>query len=165
MASTSLGREFAVNKDRRAHLGPRALVSEPRDLAILDYRTITEPDLDSTIDLVATRAGNAHGLLTWFDAEVAEGLSYSNGPGHPELVYGQSFLPFPEPVRLEIGDVVSARIRARLSGGTYIWSWNTKVIDSRSAKVRHTFAQSNFKSRVVSRAAFDRAAGLLESGE
>jgi len=147
----SVGRTFAVNREKRAYLGPRALVSEPGDVAVLEYRTITDPNLDSTVTLVATRDAVAHGLLIWFDAEIAEGLGYSNGPGHPELVYGQSFLPFPAPVALNAGDNVTARIRARLSGGAYIWSWNSTITDGQSGEARQSFSQSTFKSKVHTR--------------
>ena len=144
----ALGREFAVNRDRRAALGPRALVSQPCDLAVLDYRTITSPDLDATVELVATKDAIAHGLLKWFDAEIAEGLSFSNGPGQPGLVYGQSFLPFEAPVHLKAGDRVSARIRARHASANYIWSWSCQIIDGQSGEIRDSFAQSTFKSAV-----------------
>ncbi|MEL6216480.1 MAG: class I SAM-dependent methyltransferase, partial [Pseudomonadota bacterium] len=87
----SLGKSFAVNDYYRANLDKRALLSQPSDLASLDYRTITDPNLDATTELVANKAGVVHGLLMWFDAEIADGLRYSNGPGEPPLVYGQKF--------------------------------------------------------------------------
>lgn len=147
----SPGREYAVNREKRTYLSPGALVSEPVDLATLDYTTITSPDLDRTVELVATRDTEMHGLLIWFDAEIAEGLTYSNGPGQPELVYGQSFFPFPVPVRVRAGDTVVARIRARLAGRSYIWSWSTKVVDGKTGEIRHSFNQSTFKSKIVTR--------------
>ena len=145
----SLGREFAVNSHRRTHLGKDALLSTPADLAVLDYRTITDPDLDATVDLIAAKDGVAHGLLQWFDAEIADGLGFSNGPGHPELVYGQSFLPFEAPLTLRAGDVVTVRIRGMHAGGNYIWSWKSTVIDGQSGETRETFNQSTFKGQII----------------
>lgn len=144
----SMGREYAVNSLKRTHLTKRAMMSEATDLVVLDYRTITSPHLDSTLELIATKTGIAHGMLKWFDAEIAEGLGYSNGPGHRELVYGQNFLPFPIPVRVREGDIIRARIRGLYKDGDYIWSWNTEVIDGASGETRHSFKQSTFKGHV-----------------
>jgi protein arginine N-methyltransferase 1 len=139
-----------VNEAVRSALGPRAMLSQPQTLAVLDYRTITEPDLDSTVELVADRPATAHGLQMWFDAEIADGLTFSNAPGEPPLVYGRTFLPFEQPVRLRPGDRVAARIRARLFGGQYILFWNSTIIDGATGTIQHSFAQSELKSRVLS---------------
>ena len=154
----TLAREFAVNSHRRTHLGEDALLSEPADLLVLDYRTITHPDCDSVTELVATKAGVAHGLLQWFDAEIAEGLGFSNGPGHSELVYGQSFLPFETPVTLRVGDRVSVRIRGMHANGNYVWSWKCTVIDGQSGETRHAFNQSTFKGQVIANKPFGSGA-------
>jgi protein arginine N-methyltransferase 1 len=146
----SRGRPFVVNEAVRSALGPRAMLSQPQTLAVLDYRTITEPDLDSTVELVADRPATAHGLQMWFDAEIADGLTFSNAPGEPPLVYGRTFLPFEQPVRLRPGDRVAARIRARLFGGQYILFWNSTIIDGATGTIQHSFAQSELKSRVLS---------------
>lgn len=146
----SLGRQFVVNEPIRAMLGSRAMLSEPQTLAVLDYRTITEPNLDSTVELVVDRPGVAHGLQMWFDAEIADGLIFSNAPGEPPLVYGRKFLPFDQPVRLGAGDRVMARIRARLLGAHYMLFWNTTIIDGETGKTKHAFAQSSLKSQVLS---------------
>lgn len=148
----SLGRPFVVNDSLRFMLDPRAMVSDPQVLATLDYRTITEPNLDSTVELVASKDATAHGLQVWFDAEIADGLGFSNAPGEPPLVYGRRFLPFEQAVRLKAGDRVSARIRARLSGLHYILSWRCKVIDGATGDVRQTFNQSDFNSKIYPKA-------------
>ncbi len=144
----SAGRRFAINDTSKEYLRPAALLSEPVDLAVLDYRTITSPDLDSTVDLVASRESIAHGLLIWFDAEISPGLTYSNQPGQPPLVYGQMFLPFAEPIALEREETVTARIRARLLGQDYTWNWDCEVRDDNSGAVRHSFRQSSFLKQI-----------------
>lgn len=146
----SLGRQYVVNEPIRALLGPQAMLSAPQTLAVLDYRTITEPNLDSTVEMVAGRNAVAHGLQMWFDAEIAPGLTFSNAPGEPPLVYGRKFLPFPEPVLLKAGDRVSARIRARLYGVQYMLFWNTTIIDGETGEKMQAFAQSSLKSQVLS---------------
>lgn len=144
----SLGKSFAVNDYYRADLDMRALLSQPGDLASLDYRTITDPNLDSTTGLTVEKAGVAHGLLMWFDAEISEGLGFSNGPGEPQLVYGQKFLPFPEAINVEAGNRIIVRVRATHAGLSYVWSWKCDVVDGNTEETRQSFQQSTFKSRV-----------------
>ncbi len=146
----SAGHRHAVNAERKAYLKPRALMSQPQDLAILDYRTITEPNLDTTVELAATRAGQVHGLLMWFDAEIADGLCYSNAPGQPELVYGQMFLPLQGAPRLAEGQRIEARVRGTLIDGEYVWSWDWRVHGDCGAPASPLVRQSSFMSLVHS---------------
>ena len=151
---------FAANNEVKAYLKPRALVSAPQDLAVIDYRTVTNPNLDAAVELVADKDSTVHGLLTWFDAEIAEGLGYSNAPGQPELVYGQLFLPLANPPQLKAGDRVKARIRGNLVDGAYVWSWDGHVIDGQSGDTRAPFRQSTFLSRVISKQSADPGSNL-----
>lgn len=149
----SAGQPFAANSELKAYLKPRALLSAAQDLAVIDYRTITEPNVDTTVELLAEKDGIAHGLLVWFDAEIAEGLGYSNAPGEPELVYGQMLLPFADPPRLKTGDRVRARFRGNLVDNNYVWSWDGEVVDGKTGETRNPFRQSSFLSRVISKQA------------
>lgn len=142
---------FAVNTEGKAYLKPRALMSQPQDLAVIDYRTVTEPNVDSSVELVAEKDGIVHGLLVWFDAEIAEGLGYSNAPGQPELVYGQMFLPLENPPHLKAGDRVKLRFRANLINNSYMWSWDGEVIDGVTGARRNPFRQSSFMARVIAK--------------
>lgn len=156
----SAGQPFAANAESKVYLKPRSLLSEPRDLAVIDYRTATEPNLDAAIELLAAKDSTAHGLLVWFDAEIAEGLSYSNAPGQPELVYGQMFLPLSDPLRLKAGDRVRTRVRGNLVHNQYVWSWDGEVIDAATGLPRNRFSQSSFRSRVISKSAVAAGSSL-----
>lgn len=59
----------AINSEGKAHLGAGVLASAPQDLAVLDYRTVTEANLDASVELVASKDTRVHGLLVWFDAD------------------------------------------------------------------------------------------------
>jgi protein arginine N-methyltransferase 1 len=144
----SLGQRFVVNDSMRITLDAKALMSDPHDLVSLDYPTITDPNVDSTVELVATRSATAHGLQMWFDAEIAEGLTFSNAPGEPPLVYGRRFLPFERAVRLKRGDRVTARIRAMLLDIEYIISWHCTITGGATGAVKAIFKQSTFNSKV-----------------
>ncbi|MFN3990813.1 MAG: 50S ribosomal protein L11 methyltransferase [Erythrobacter sp.] len=146
----SQGYKFAVNEERKAYLRPEDLVSAPRDLAVLDFRTITDPALDASVELVAERGGEVDGLLIWFDAEIAEGLTYSNAPGEPELVYGQMFLPLDDAPRLGVGDRISVRVRGTLPGDDYVWMWEWQVLDAAGNPQGPPVRQSTFLSQSLS---------------
>jgi protein arginine N-methyltransferase 1 len=151
----------AVNSEGKAHLGAGVLASPPQELAVIDYRTVTDPNLDSTVELVASRDRLVHGLLVWFDAEIAEGLGYSNAPGEPPLVYGQMFLPLPEPQRLKAGERLTARIRGNLVQNRYIWSWEGSVTDTRGEARGGHFRQSSFRGPAIAMDALKARSNLL----
>ena len=67
----------------------------------------------------------------WFDAELAEGVGFSNAPGKPTLVYGHAFFPFAEPLELNPGDRVAVTIQSSLVGGEYQWRWKTRTCGPR----------------------------------
>jgi protein arginine N-methyltransferase 1 len=146
----SAGHPYAANGEMKAYLKPRNLRSAPAVLAVLDYRSITEPDIDVPVELEATGEGPIHGLLVWFDAEIAEGLGYSNAPGQPELVYGQMFLPLSGSPRLAAGERIAARVRATLVGNEYIWTWDWQIRDAAGQTRGRPVRQSSFLAQLHS---------------
>ncbi|WP_285713681.1 50S ribosomal protein L11 methyltransferase [Erythrobacter oryzae] len=156
----SVGYRFAVNEERKAYLRPEDLMSAAAELAVIDFRTITDPNLDATVELVAERGGAVDGLLIWFDAEIAEGLTYSNAPGEPELVYGQMFLALDNAPRLAAGDRVTVRLRGILQGDDYLWTWDWQVLDAAGTPRGPSVRQSTFLSHMFSPKALARASDL-----
>lgn len=144
----SAGHSFAANVELKAYLKWRDLRSAPEVLAVLDYRSITEPNIDVPVELVATSDGPVHGLLVWFDAEIAEGLGYSNAPGQPKLVYGQMFLPLSGSPRLAEGERIAARVRATLVDNEYIWTWDWQIRDAAGQPRGQLARQSSFLSQL-----------------
>ncbi|MEO1489070.1 MAG: 50S ribosomal protein L11 methyltransferase [Pseudomonadota bacterium] len=144
------GHRFVVNIPAAARLDREAIMAEPQSLAVLDYRTITNTDVDSTVEFTTDRPATCHGFLVWFEAEIAEGLGFSNGPGEAELVYPQYFLPLERPLTLHAQQPVSARVSARLIDGDYIWSWETFVEGSSTGDATQRFSQSSFKGKIFS---------------
>lgn len=142
------GHRFAVNIRARASMKPEALMAEPCDLAVLDYHTIADPSVDSTVEFTAERTQTAHGLLLWFDADLAEGVQFSNSPRATELIYKQQFLPFERPVKIAAGERLRARVRAMFQDGDYIVSWDTDIAASALREAPVSFRQSTFKGAV-----------------
>jgi protein arginine N-methyltransferase 1 len=95
-------------------------------LATLDFYDIASPNLEARISFEADRAGVAHGLAVWFDAQLAEGIRFSNDPWGTPMVYGNAFLPFLEPIQLGPAQRVAVRLRADLYGHAYVWTWGAE---------------------------------------
>ena len=117
----------------------------PQHLATIDYNRVDSPDLDSQLQWTIEHPGICHGLAIWFDATLSEGISFTNAPGQPELIYGQAFFPWQDAVKLKRGDIVSIEIRANLIYGNYIWQWLTKVyVGGNTNNIKVSFNQSSF---------------------
>ena len=145
----SAGYALAVNSWRKVSLTTDQLLTPPQVWATLDYRTIMSPHVAGDMAWTAERAGMAHGLCMWFDAELAEGIGFSNAPGQPELVYGQAFFPLEKEVAIEAGDRISVGLKANLVGDDYIISWRTRI-ESHSGAETASFQQSTFYGGIVS---------------
>ncbi len=118
-------RRRTINTVGKCTLAREHLLGAAQRWAELDYRTIVDPHVAGRLALTAGRPGQAHGFALWFEAELADGIGYSNAPGEPELVYGQYFFPFEEPLPLAAGEVVTVDLAARLVGDDYVWRWDT----------------------------------------
>jgi protein arginine N-methyltransferase 1 len=160
-------RRCAVNTWMRARLAAAQLVAPAQTLARLDYRTIAGPDVEGTLEWTAARAGTAHGIALWFDAELGDGIGFSTGPGAPETIYGHAFLPWPRPVPLAAGDRVRVEMRARLVGSDYVWVWNTRVDRGDGSREEHrqsTLLSQPFSAETLRRRAHDHRPVLGEQG-
>jgi protein arginine N-methyltransferase 1 len=164
-------RRFAANTWHYGRAAPEQLLLAPQSWAELDYRTLEVPGVRGGASWTAERAGTAHGLSVWFNCELAPGVTYSNAPDQPELVYGSAFFPLSEPVVIAVGDRLDVSLRADLVTEDYTWSWNTTVRDSRPCgALKADFKQSSFfslpilQSQLHKRAASHRPT-LTEDGE
>lgn len=138
-------RELAINSWRLFQVGPDKLLVPAQCWGRLDYTTVASPNLTGELSWEIDRPGTAHGLLVWFDAELAPGLGFSNAPGTPKLVYGQAFLPWPLPVALVAGDRVTVSLAGHLVGEEYVWNWQTRIEEPGKAEPpKADFRQSSF---------------------
>jgi protein arginine N-methyltransferase 1 len=164
-------RRILINTWRKGRVTPEQLLVEPQCWATLDYATVESPDLRGEATWTVTRAGTAHGLIVWFDSILAEGISMTNAPGAPELIYGSAFFPWTQPVALAVGDTVSVVLGADLIGEDYIWRWDTQVLDQgQTAHVKAGFNQTTFYGAPVALAQLHKRAAshvpsLSEDGQ
>ena len=125
------------------------LLTPPSNLGVVDYRTITDSNMDGELAWTMDQPGTGHGAAVWFDRIVADGIKISNEPSAPETVntsdiYGQAFFPWPNPVDLEPGDRVSFRIKADLVKDEYIWRWETTIRTAeQKQEIKAHFRQSS----------------------
>ena len=84
------------------------------------------PKVSWTVD----QAGEGHGLALWFDSVLAEGITLTNRPGAPRLIYRQAFFPWPETLHVSPGDTVTVTISARMVGDDYVWRWDTQLLSA-----------------------------------
>ncbi len=129
---------YSLNNFQKVHLRAEQVLAAPRHAATLNYTVIKILNLRTELAFDVRAPGLGHGLAVWFDSVLAEGISFSNAPGRPELIYGQLFLPWPSAVPLEKGDLIEVLLRADLVGSDYVWRWDTHVAGKAS------FQQSTF---------------------
>jgi len=121
------------------------LQTEPLIWAEIDYRTLTGSDLDGSVTWQVGTPGTAHGLLVWFEADLAEGIGFSCHPRGPETIYGQTFFPFSAPLTLTAGSTVECTLSARLVGNDYVWRWQTGLrAPGTDGRYLQRFDQSSF---------------------
>ena len=121
------------------------LFLEPRCLATLDYMTLKQTDLDATVSWTVERGSQGHGIVLWFDSVLADGVTLTNRPGAPRLIYRQAFVPWPSPLDVCPGDTVSVKVSARLVGNEYVWRWDTQHSSKNADNgAKPPFRQSTF---------------------
>jgi protein arginine N-methyltransferase 1 len=145
------GRRLAVNDVQPARPTLEELLAPPKLWTTLDYSTIDEPDVSGELSWTIDRDGVGHGIVVWFNSDLADGVSFSNAPGEPDTIYGTLFFPWIHPVQLAKGETVCVQLEAKLTGKDYAWRWATHVKTScGSGTVREKFDQSTLAGSVLS---------------
>lgn len=129
----SSARNLAVNIGGKIRVAPENLLGVPVCWYELDFHQVEEVNVCEKISLSIDRKGTAHGLAVWFDAELL-GAGFSNRPGSTELIYGNAFFPFQQPLIVLPEDRIDVRLEARLIGDDYTWRWDTTLWSQGNAK-------------------------------
>ena len=147
----SVARQMIVNTTHKIRVNPDQLLTAEQLWTTLDYRTVKDPDVRGHLHWRVERAGTGHGILVWFDANLAEGAGFSTGPSAPETIYGSLFLPWTRPVSLAPHQEVAVRLEAKLVENDYVWRWTTQIKPSGVSDTAHIeFAQSQLSGDVLS---------------
>ena len=140
-----------LNEFHTARVTPEQLLTLPKLWATLDYNSIESPDVAGTLQWTASRNGTAHGILVWFDMELAEGVELSNSPESPETVYGEAFFPWLEAVPLVAGQSLCVELQAKLHGNDYFWRWTTRIESAeKKGETATCFEQSQLRGAILS---------------
>lgn len=152
-------RKLIVNDTPKIRVDPDQLMTIPLLWATLEYNSIENPNVQTNLSWRVERAGTGHGILIWFDAELVEGIGFSNSPSAPETVYGSLFLPWTSPVSLLPGQTVSVDLEVKLLSSDYLWRWSTRIepLERLSTSVIQ-FDQSQLAGLVLSTAQLHRKA-------
>jgi ribosomal protein L11 methyltransferase PrmA/PRMT5 arginine-N-methyltransferase len=166
----SPARLLAVNNVQKVRVSPNQLLTGHRLWTTFDYASIENHDVRGNLEWTVERAGTGHGIVVWFDADLAEGISFSNAPGAPQTVYGSLFFPWTQPALLAAGQTVRVSLAAKLVESEYVWRWTTRIepLEGSDESLIH-FEQSQLSGEVLStrllhRIAADYIPQLSEEG-
>ena len=154
----SPARLLAVNSIQKAQVSPSQLLTGHKLWAMVDYASIENADVRTNLEWTVDRAGTGHGIIVWFDTDLAEGVSFSNAPGAPETIYGALFFPWPQPAPLIEGQAVCVELSAKLVESDYIWRWTTHIDPVEGSRSPIHFDQSQLGGTVLSSARLHKAA-------
>ncbi len=115
-----------VNRWFRVHADADSLLAAPAEWIDVNYDAPPER-FDGAVEASITRSGTIHGVICWFDTELAAGVGYSNAPSAPRALYGQAMFPIAAPIAVEEGDDAQIRLRAVRSGDEHLWTWSVRV--------------------------------------
>ena len=121
----SAGTRLITNTWRKTRVRPEQFLVEPVHWTTIDYHEVDSPDVQTEISWRAARKGTGHGVAVWFDSELIDGVGFTNHPGGPELIYGNAFFPFSQPVDVMEDDRITLRLAAKMVGDDYVWRWDT----------------------------------------
>jgi ribosomal protein L11 methyltransferase PrmA/PRMT5 arginine-N-methyltransferase len=147
----SPARRKVVNEICKTRNGRASLLTSPELWARLDYTQVENPDVERELSCTVKQDGMGHGIAVWFDADLAEGIGFSNCPGTPATIYSSMFLPWPEPVRLTAGQTVRVHLHAKLMEDDYFWRWVSRIeAPGQVGKIAAEFDQSVLQGAVLS---------------
>jgi len=136
------GTRLITNTWRKTYLKPEELLVDPVCWTRIDYHRVEDFDVRADISWQAARNGTAHGVAVWFDSELADGISISNHPAAPKMIYGVGLFPFSQPVELAAGERIQLRLAADFVNDGYVWRWDTEFFAG--TLVKASFKQSTF---------------------
>jgi hypothetical protein len=115
------------NSWQKARFEADDLAGSPREIARLDLSAPETLSVNGGGTWSFATTTQVAGFCVWFDSDLAEGISISNAPGRPAMVYGQAFFPLAAPVTANAGDRIDFTLRATHAHGDPVWSWETAV--------------------------------------
>ena len=112
-------RTVAARGRYKMHLPAEHVLVEPQIMCRCDYSVYESAEPRATVAWTLERAVVAYGVGAWFESVLAPNVELSNRPGAPDVLYGQAYFPWAEPVSLAEGEKVEIELVARHDGHGY----------------------------------------------
>ena len=119
--SSTRRRAFASAHVRR--LGAEALLSVPELAHDYDLLHLKRVEVSATRTLPAARDGVVHGILLWFELELA-GSWFGSGPLAPPSAWQQTLFPLATPIAVTAGAPIDVALQAAPLGEMLVWRWS-----------------------------------------
>jgi len=104
-------------------LGAGALLGAPELAHDYDLLHLKRVEVSATRTLPATRDGVVHGLLLWFELELA-GAWLGTGPLAPPSAWQQTLFPLATPLPVTAGAPIDIALQAAPLGEVLVWRWS-----------------------------------------
>jgi SAM-dependent methyltransferase len=118
--------DLPLRQSRLVTLDEEQITGPVANLGWLDMHTVIATPTRLAGRLVPIESVPTFGLLVWFDAELAPGVTLGTGPHHPPTHWRQVFLPFPQPLFVTPSRPLDIAISPPrdVEGNEPTWSWS-----------------------------------------
>lgn len=128
---------YSANTIHQAWLKTEMLLAEPAAALRIDLAAVHDTDAAGTVTFEARRAGVAHGLGGWFEAQLSPGVSLTTRPPL-KTSWAHAYMPFEAPLSLAAGDHLETLLQTTADGS--IWRWRVRGVgEAREARDQSTF--------------------------
>ncbi|MGE0039653.1 MAG: 50S ribosomal protein L11 methyltransferase [Vicinamibacterales bacterium] len=148
-------------------LAASQLLAPAQPIVRIDLSVAEGEMLEGEATFAIEAPGTFDGIAGWFVAELAPGVTMTNGPGHPDRINRrQSVLPVDRRMSLEAGDRVAVGLRVRPTETVLDWRVTVSAPDgTERARFRHsTFAGMLFSVEDLARTEPGRVPALSPVG-
>jgi SAM-dependent methyltransferase len=130
IAGITANETFATQADLTAD----DLLARPQMMWTHDAYTCSLEEADRSfktkLNFEATRAGKLSGFVTWFTAEMADGITLTNAVDAPATHWGRLLFPLAETVEVPKGTEIQIELHCEPSApGSCEFYWATKIAD------------------------------------
>ncbi len=116
-------------------------LAPPGRLVSIDLNTVAEIEIKGSIDFRCSRNGQMHGFVSWFEAELAEGVVLDTHPDNPPTHWQSAYFPIETPIVVRAGETIHFECACSSLGESTNWEWCGAVRD-RQRSPRASFSQS-----------------------
>ena len=129
------------------------MLGDPIQLTSIDLGNFNDPAFKARVLMHMRKAGVLHGVATWFEAHLSEGISINTGPSEVETHWKQGFFPFREQIEVIANDVLEWTVEHTPNAGNIDHS--QLRYEYRCTQLKH---EASFSGQELARSASVKAA-------